>query len=130
MILALTLLGGCSPEPAGGELYRRFADRQGLTVAEVVDFELEKGVSVDVVMLCADNDTLWQQLKAEFDIRGEEGTVSWLGDTRNPSVRTEWKGEPVLRVVASHARRTVGFYRIENETQYDALIDYQLRSKN
>lgn len=100
-------------------------------MAEVDGFKLSDSVRIDVVMLQAENDEDWQQLCAEFDIRGEEGSVSWLGDTENPARRTEWNGQPLLRVIASHERRTVAFYRIDNEAQYDALIDYQIeRMKN
>jgi hypothetical protein len=77
-------------------------------------------------MLQAESDEEWQSLCDEFDIRGEEGTLSWLGETDNPSIRTEWDNGTVMRVIASHSRRTIGLYRIDNEVQYDALIDYQL----
>lgn len=128
------LLTGCSheAEPEGASaFYEHYAQRQHLKVAEVDGFRLSDSVRIDVVMLQAVSDADWQQLCNEFDIRGDEGSVSWLGDTENPALRTEWNGQPLLRVIASHEKRTVGFYRIENEAQYDALIDYQLeRIKN
>jgi hypothetical protein len=126
-------LASCSREgePAASAFYQHYAHRQELKVAEVDGFKLSDSVRIDVVMLQAENDEDWQQLCAEFDIRGEEGSVSWLGDTENPARRTEWNGQPLLRVIASHERRTVAFYRIDNEAQYDALIDYQIeRMKN
>ncbi len=129
MLVPLMLLVACSSEPAEGSLYHRYADRKGLTVAEVDGFGLNDSVRVDVVMLQAESAEEWQSLCAEFDVRGDEGTVSWLGDTENPAVRTQWNGSPLLRVIASHSRRTIGFYRIDNETQYEALIDYQLQSQ-
>jgi len=126
ILVSLTTMVGCSPEPDDGSLFHRYADRKGLTVAEVDGFQLCEGTTIDVVMLQAENDSMWAAMKAEFDIRGEEGTVSWLGESENPSARTQWSGAPVLRVIASHSRRTIGIYRIENEAQYDALMDYQL----
>ena len=128
MLVSLTTMVGCSPEPDEGSLYHRYADRKGLTVAEVDGFQLGEGTTIDVVMLQAENDSMWEAMKAEFDIRGEEGTVSWLGESENPSARTQWSGAPVLRVIASHSRRSIGIYRIENEAQYDALMDYHLES--
>lgn len=125
-MVPLMLMVACSPEPDEGSLYHRYADRKGLTVAEVDGFSLNDSVHVDVVMLQAESDEEWQSLCNEFDIRGDEGTVSWLGETDNPSIRTEWDGGAVVRVIASHPRHTIGFYRIDNEVQYDALIDYQL----
>jgi hypothetical protein len=36
-----------------------------------------------------------------------------------------------MRVIASLDRHTIGFYRLDTEAQYDALIDYQLeKTKN
>ncbi len=125
-MVPLMLMVACAPEPDEGSLYHRYADRKGLTVAEVDGFSLNDSVMVDVVMLQAESDEEWQRLCDEFDIRGEEGTLSWLGETDNPSIRTEWDGSTVMRVIASHSRRTIGLYRIDNEVQYDALIDYQL----
>lgn len=120
------LMVACAPEPDEGSLYHRYSDRKGLTVAEVDGFSLNDSVHVDVVILQAEDDEEWQRLCDEFDIRGEEGTLSWLGETDNPSIRTEWNNGTVMRVIASHSRRTIGLYRIDNEVQYDALIDYQL----
>lgn len=125
-MVPLMLMVACAPEPDEGSLYHRYSDRKGLTVAEVDGFSLNDSVHVDVVMLQAESDEEWQRLCDEFDIRGEEGTLSWLGETDNPSIRTEWDNGTVMRVIASHSRRTIGLYRIDNEVQYDALIDYQL----
>ena len=102
-----------------------------MTVAQVGGFKLCDTVRVDVVMLQAEVEQSWLQLTEEFNIRGEEGMVSWLGDIYNPALRTKWTGEPVMRVIALPDKRTIGFYRIETEAQYDALIDYQLeKTKN
>lgn len=125
-MVPLMLMVACASEPDEGSLYHRYSDRKGLTVAEVDGFSLNDSVMVDVVILQAEDDEEWQRLCDEFDIRGEEGTLSWLGETDNPSIRTEWDNGTVMRVIASHSRRTIGLYRIDNEVQYDALIDYQL----
>lgn len=127
-MLPLALLCGCSSEPDGmpGEVYAKYASTPGLAVAQVSGFELCDSVSVEVVLVVADNDDAWQSLAAELDIRTDEGSTSWLADTADAALRTVWDGRPVLRVVASPARRTVALYRLDSETQYDALIDYQL----
>ena len=112
---------------AQSELYKRYASRQELTVAQVSGFKLNDSVRVDVVLVVADNEAAWQRLKQELDIRGDEGVTSWLGELKQPSRRARWNGRPLLRVVASHARHTVGFYRLDTEKQYDALIEYQIK---
>lgn len=109
-----------------GELYKRYASRTDLTVAQVSGFKLNENVRVDVVLVVADNDAAWKQLKKELGVKNDNGVESWLGVMAQPSQRTRWTGQTVLRVVVSHSRRTVGFYRLDNEKQYDALLDYQL----
>jgi hypothetical protein len=110
------------------DLYKRYASRQELTVAQVSGFKLNESERVDVVIVVADDEAAWQKLTQELNIKGEDGVVSWLGDSKKPEQRVKWTGSPVLRVVASHARRTVAFYRLNTEAQYDALIDYQLNN--
>ncbi|MBQ9474536.1 MAG: hypothetical protein IJU81_09035 [Bacteroidales bacterium] len=130
LILPLAFWAGCSrpdTNPPESALYRQYAAQHDLKVAQVNGFKLYDTVRVDVVMLQAENEQSWLRLTEEFDIRGEEGTVSWLGNIDTPTIRTQWNGSPVMRVIASHDKHTIGFYRLDNETQYDALIDYQLR---
>lgn len=111
-----------------GRLYNKYSPRQDLKVAEITGFKLNDSVRVDVVMLQAESDEDWRRLTKEFGIKLTEGVESWLGEVDDPVRRTKWDNKPVLRVVASHKRHTIGFYLIENETQYDALINYQLNS--
>lgn len=113
---------------AQGELYKRYASRPELTVAQVSGFKLCDTVRVDVVLLQADNEKVWQQMVKEFNIAGNDGVTSWLGDTKQPANRVKWTGRPILRVVASHKKQTIGLYLLNNETQYDALMDYQLNA--
>ena len=42
------------------------------------------------------------------------------------SKRFPFKAPGRVISLASHARRTLAFYRLDNERQYDALLDYQL----
>ena len=129
MLLPLVMLTGCSQEKKEmnvSALYQHYAERENLSVAQVSGFELNDSVCVDVVLMQADNEEAWQQLKEEFNIRGDEGTVSWLGESENPAIRTQWNGTPVMRVIASLYKHTIGIYRIDNETQYDAIVEYQL----
>ena len=129
LLLTLVLIASCSHKAEQldeSPLYQHYALRQELKVAQVGNFKLSDSVFTDVVMLQADDEATWQALTDEFDIRGTEGTVSWLGVPDNPVQRTQWDGKPVIRVIASHTKRTIGLYQIDNEAQYDALIDYQI----
>lgn len=127
----MVLMVGCRGEAESTQesaLYKRYASRSDVAVAQVCDFKLCDTVAVDVVLLQADNDEAWQCMVEEFGIRDTEGITSWLGDTENPATRVKWEGQPVVRVAASIEKHSIGLYRIDNETQYDALLDYQLNN--
>ncbi len=125
LLLSLAFLS-CSREVEEVPLYRQYAARQDLTVAQVKGFQLCDTVKVDVVILVADDSTAWAGLKEEFDIRTSEGVTSWMGDIDKPAKRVKRNVRPAWRAMAVHADRTIAFYCIENEVQYEALMDYQL----
>ena len=116
----------CSNEVEETPLYQKYAMRNDLTVAQVTGFQLNDSVKTDVVILVADDSTAWAGLKEEFDIRTAEGITSWMGDIDEPANRVKRSVRPAWRAMAVHADRTIAFYCIENEVQYEALMDYQL----
>lgn len=122
MLLPLPLL-------AQGKVYKTYASRPDLTVAQVSGFKLNDTARVDVVIIQADNDGAWRALAVEFQVKdADKGVSSWLGDMEQPARRTRWTGAPALRVVASPARRTIALYLLQDEGTYDALVDYQLNA--
>ena len=116
----------CSHKLEKDPLYRQYAAREDLAVAQVSGFQLCDTVKTDVVILVADDSVAWQGLKEEFDIRTSEGITSWMGDIDQPQQRVKGGVRPAWRAMAVHSDRTVAFYRIDNEEQYQALLDYQL----
>jgi len=122
----LLSLVGCSREVEEVPLYRQYAARQDLTVAQVKGFRLCDTVKTDVVILVADDSAAWAGLKEEFDIRTEEGVTSWMGDIEHPAQRVKRSVRPAWRAMAVHDERTIAFYRIDTEEQREALLDYQL----
>ena len=126
LILLPLMLLACSREVEETPLYSQYAVRQDLTVAQVTGFQLNDTVKTDVVILVADDSAAWQGLKEEFDIRTSEGVTSWMGDIDQPQQRVKGGVRPAWRAMAVHADRTVAFYRIDSEEQYEALLDYQM----
>ena len=118
----------CSHEVEEMPLYRQYAARQDLTVAQVKGFQLCDTVKTDVVILVADDSTAWAGLKEEFDIRTEEGVTSWMGNIEQPAQRVKRAVRPAWRAMAVHADRTIAFYRIDTEAQRQALLDYQMNT--
>ena len=132
MMLPLALAVGCTHKggaPAEGSLYERYASLPETSVAQVCGFLLRDSVRVDVVLLQAESDEAWQSMKAAFAIGDTAGVTSWLGSPEEPALRVKWDGQPLLRVIASHDKQAIGLYRLDNEQQYDALIDYQLEKQ-
>lgn len=129
-ILLMILLASCSREEVETPLYQQYAARKDLTVAQVTGFQLCDTVKVDVVILVADDTAAWHGLKEEFDIRTSEGVTSWMGNIDHPQQRVKRSERPAWRAMAVHDDRTIAFFRIENETQYQALLDYQLQSQS
>lgn len=127
LLLPLAFLS-CSREVEEVPLYRQYAARQDLTVAQVKGFQLCDTVKTDVVILVADDSAAWCRLKEEFDIRTSEGVTSWMGNIEHPAQRVKRSVRPAWRAMAVHADRTVAFYRIETEEQRQALLDYQMKA--
>ena len=126
LLLVIMVLCSCSRESEVMPFYRQYAPRTDLTVAQVKGFRLNDSVKVDVVILVADDTSAWQHLKEEFDIRTSEGVTSWMGDIEQPAHRVKGAVRPVWRAMAVHADRTIAFYRIDTDEQYQSLLDYQL----
>ena len=126
IILLPLVLFACSREKDKIPLYSLYSVRTDLTVAQVSGFQLSDSAKVDVVILVADDSVAWQSLKEEFDIRTSEGVTSWMGDIDHPQQRVKRSVRPAWRAMAVHEDRTIAFYRIETNHQYQALVDYQM----
>ena len=127
IILLPLMLLACSREKVERPLYQKYAERDELTVAQVSGFQLNDSVKVDVVILVADDTEAWERLKEEFEIRADEGVTSWMGDVDEPRKRVKGGELPAWRAIAVEEEKTLALYHIDNEKQYDALLDYQLR---
>ena len=128
LILLPLMLLACSREVEEMPLYRQYAARQDLTVAQVKGFQIGDTLKTDVVLLVADDSAAWAELKAEFDIRTSEGVTSWMGDIDEPARRVKRSVRPAWRAMAVHEERTIAFYRIDTEAQRQALMDYQMKA--
>ena len=126
LMLPLLALASCSHKQEEMPLYSQYSERQDLNVAQVCGFRLNDTVKVNVVLLVADDNAAWQGLKEEFNIRANEGITSWMGDIEQPQQRVKHSTLPAWRAMAVHDEKTVAFYRIEDEGQYEALLDYQM----
>ncbi len=87
MLPMLMLVVGCDRSeteiPVSG-LYKRYAQRSELKVAQVCGFGLNDSVQVDVVLLQVEDDEAWRQMAEEFAVADTTGVISWLGDIDEP----------------------------------------------
>ena len=91
-ILTVMALASCSSHTesstesgnAALDLYYQYADRENLTVAYLGDFSLE-GCKIDALMIQANDEEDWEQLKSEFGMQSEADSL------RDPSANPEWE---------------------------------------
>ena len=127
LILLLPIaIVACTREAEELPLYQQYAARQDLTTAQVTGFHVNDTVKVDVVILVADDTTAWRGLKEEFDIRTDAGVTTWMGNIEQPQQRVRRSDLPAWRAMAVHDEKTIAFYLIDTEEQYEALLDYQM----
>lgn len=129
IMLSLVTVCSCSRGVDVTKLYKQYASREDITVANVSGFHLNDTVKVDVVILVADDTAAWQGLKEEFDIRTSEGVTSWMGSVDNPRQRVKSNQRPAWRSMAVHDDRTIAFYHIADDEQYEAMLDYQMENQ-
>lgn len=81
-ILTVIALASCSSHTesssesgnAALDLYYQYADRENLTVAYLGDFALE-GCKIDALMIQANDEEDWEQLKSEFGMQSEADSL-------------------------------------------------------
>lgn len=94
VVLVASLLG-VSAAPVWGqrEVYDRYAARDGLTVAYVSDLRLDSALTVDVVLIHADDSAAWRQLREELhfgldlDENGRPRVAFTMRDRHDPTLR-------------------------------------------
>ena len=114
------------PHQGRQAVYNRYSAQPDLSVAKIDGFKLNDTVKVDVLILVADNAAAWDKLCQVFDIRSQSSVSTWTGKGDHPETRVKWQGKPSCKVIASPARRTLCMYYIDNETEYESLMDYQM----
>ena len=99
-ILTVMALASCSSHTeslsesgnAALDLYFQYADRENLTVAYLGDFSLE-GCKIDALMIQANDEEDWEQLKNEFGMHSEADSLGYSsanpGGEKNVSVGLE-----------------------------------------
>jgi len=123
------------------ELYKRFASHSDIRVASVSNFVLDSGITADVTLLEAVEDSTWQWLCREFDLaelstdqqqqmkEGWDVVLFAQRDRNNPRLPAPIVNEQVDQsnscyVGVSYLNRTLYIFCCNNNRQSDVIIDY------
>ena len=124
------------------DLYRRYADNPHLTVAYIEDFRVNDTVAVDVTTLSALDAEGWETLRKDFNIKpipdilqeelnnGRDIIVVRMvpkSDPTQPMDTTDLSKNNVIGI--SNLQHTISIFNTDNESQQDAIMNYNFRSK-
>lgn len=124
------------------DLYRRYAGNPHLTVAYIEDFRVNDTVAVDVTTLSALDAEGWETLRKDFNIKpipdilqeelnnGRDIIVVRMvpkSDPTQPMDTTDLSKNNVIGI--SNLQHTISIFNTDNESQQDAIMNYNFRSK-
>ena len=80
-VLAYKYMPRTVPYEQCSEVYKRYAEVEGVRASFVKDFWLNDSVAVDVTLLEADSDEGWERLRGDFKIKNVPEGVTAIGQT-------------------------------------------------
>ena len=138
---AVVLLPRVVPRSQCSDLYRRYADTDGVDATFIKDYQLlctfgahaGDTVPVAVTMLAARTDAAWDMLRRDFrivtpdSIHSTAAPVSFMfaprGNYAAPADTALLNNDIVM---VSYASRTVAVFSLESEEQINAIVSYQI----
>ena len=123
------------------EVYRRYKDRDNLSVAFVKDYRIGDSITVDVTTITAKDSADWEQLLRGLNVH--EYTISlntkYVKDGESPvvtSYRQKANPEKICQddnysnrilMVTAYREQTVYFFEIDTKNQAHNIMDIKLR---
>jgi len=123
------------------EVYRRYKDRDNLSVAFVKDYRIGDSITVDVTTITAKDSASWEQLLRGLNVH--EYTISlntkYVKDGGSPvvtSYRQKANPEKICQddnysnrilMVTAYREQTVYFFEIDTKNQAHNIMDIKLR---
>ena len=131
---AVLLLPQVIPFDQCSDVYKRYADMDGVDATFIKDYKVNDTVRVDVTLLEAQTDSAWTQLTDDFNAQlppdmppPPPNTVDfWYAPHDNYShpMDTILTNNDIIAV--SHDIRTIAIFHIESEKQIDAILYHQI----
>ena len=137
-VLAYKYMPRTVPYEQCSEVYKRYAEVEGVRASFVKDFWLNDSVAVDVVLLEATDSAGWERLQKGLGIVPRPPEVEAVSDTNAidtwlASKDDYTKGKDSVKqnndlIAVSYYRRKVSVFILESEEQEDAIVTYQLNN--
>ena len=120
------------------EVYKKYAEVEGVRASFVKDFWLNDSVAVDVVLLEATDSAGWVRMQKGLGIVPRPPEVEAVSDTNAidtwlASKDDYTKGKDSVKqnndlIAVSYYKRKVSVFILESEEQEDAIVTYQLNN--
>ena len=131
---AVLLLPQVVPFDQCSDVYKRYADMDGVDATFIKDYKVNDTVRVDVTLLEAQTDSAWTILQTDFNVpiipeeyrelvASSNSVDFWLASKDNPKDRTDTIISHNDIIVMSRQMQTICICHIENRHQSDAIMD-------
>ncbi len=143
VVVALVVYGlHTVPSSQCGDIYRYYENNPHLSVTYIKDFPVDDTLTVAVTTLCALDDEGWETLRKDFNIKpipdilqeelnnGRDIIVVRMvpkSDPTQPMDTTDLSKNNVIGI--SNLQHTISIFNTDNESQQDAIMNYNFRSK-
>lgn len=141
LFLILALMFVTLVSVAQTDLYKRYASRTDIRVASVTNFTLDTGITADVTLLEAVDDTGWEWLCTEFDLAhpsaeqqqqmdsGWDVVMFTQRDRNNPALAAPVVNEKIdhansCYLGVSYLSRTLYIFCCSTDRQSDVVVNY------
>ena len=127
------------PEEKCSEVYRKYADVEGISAAFIKNKHVDDSIKVDVTVIMATDSIGWDRLKSDFKIPDipeqaqkmlqAGGDMIWTryGCAEDPSKSAESTVEKRVVVTMSPKMRSVCVFHAKDEKQATAIFIHNLR---
>lgn len=131
---AVLLLPQVVPFDQCSDVYKRYADMDGVDATFIKDYKVNDSVYVNVTLLEAHTDSAWTILQTDFNVpiipeeyrelvASSNSVDFWLASKDNPKDRTDTIISHNDIIVMSRQMQTICICHIENRHQSDAIMD-------
>lgn len=141
-VAAAVLVPRLLPLGDEGSLYRRYRNMPGIEATYLKDFPIDDTLAVDVTMLRALDDEGWETLRKDFNIKpipdilqeelnnGRDIIVVRMVPKSDPTQSMDTTDLSKNNVIGiSNLQHSISIFNTDNESQQDAIMNYNFRSK-